>query len=315
MSSAHGLNTAWAFAPAHLTGIFSPELQARHPRARGSVGAGLVLDAGVLAFAEWTASRRSSLRLQSDVSQPLPISEEVARRILALQPGRLRVTLVHELPIGQGFGMSAAGALATALAVGSATGDSRSHAIEVAHLADLFGGGGLGGVSAILGGGMEIRQRPGIPPEGLARHYSASGTVFVVVAGAAMPSPSLLGNARFLRRVERAGKPGLARLRRRPSFERFLREAERFTDALRLGPPPVLRRVHELRSAETRVAQAMFGRSLFAFARTRDARTALIRRVTRLGLRVEEVPLARGGARVLPGPPHRFARLGSGSRS
>jgi len=278
------------------------------------VGAGLVLEAGVLACAEWQASRRPSMRIRSDVTQPLPISEEVARRLLARRPGQLRITLGHELPIGQGFGMSAAGALATALAIASATGDSRRNAIEVAHLADLYGRGGLGGVSAILAGGMEIRERPGIPPWGLVRHYPASGTAFVIVAGDAMPSPGLLRDARFLGRVQRAAEPGLGRLRRRPSLSNFLLEAERFTDALRLGPPPVLRRAHELRSEDTRVAQAMFGRSLFAMARTRRARTALVSTLTRLGFRAAEVPLARRGARVLPGPPHRLVSLAPASR-
>jgi len=303
MTSRRTGRATWAFAPAHLTGIFSPALGARDPRGRGSTGAGLVLEAGVLASAKWQPSSRATFRLESDVTRPLPISEEVARRLLARRPGRLNVRLVHELPIGQGFGMSAAGALATGLAVAAATGDSRQVAVETAHLADLYGGGGLGGVSAILGGGMELRERPGIPPRGRVRHYATTGTVFVVVAGSAIPSPSLLGNPRFLARVERAAGPGLSRLSRRATLSNFLRESERFTDALRLGPLLILHRVHALRNADTRVAQAMFGRSLFAVPRTAQARAALIERLTRLGLPAAEVPLAARGARVLRAPP------------
>jgi pantoate kinase len=244
----------------------------------------------------------------------LPISEEVARRLLARRPGELRVTLAHELPIAQGFGMSAAGALATALAVSSATDGPRRAAVEVAHLADLFGGGGLGGVSAILGGGLEIRERPGIPPAGRVRHRPASGRVILIVAGAAMPSPTLLGNPKFLRRVEEAAGPGLARLRRRPSLDRFLEEAERFTDSLRLGPVPLLRRVHELRTSRTRVAQAMFGRSLFAVTETQSSHRVLIDQLSRRGLWAAEVPLARQGARVLATAPGRVSPLFSNVR-
>ncbi len=277
------------------------------------MGAGLVLEAGVLASAEWRPSTRTRIRLHSDVARPLPISEDVARRLLAHRPGELRVELRHELPIGQGFGMSAAGALATALAVASATGASRQHALEVAHLADLYGGGGLGGVSAILEGGLEIRDQPGVPLWGRVRHFPASGAVFLIVAGAAMPSPALLHDPRFLRRVEQAARPGLTRLRHRLSLSSFLQEAERFTDTLRLGPSRVLRRAHALRSPDTRVAQAMFGRSLFAMARTGPARSALVRQLTRLGLRAAEVPISHRGARLLTGPPPR--RLGLESRS
>ncbi|MFZ0830438.1 MAG: hypothetical protein WCB18_06840 [Thermoplasmata archaeon] len=303
MAAPRSSRTMWAFAPAHLTGIFSPALGARDPRARGSVGAGLVLEAGVLAGATWRPSDRSALTLRSDITGPLPISEEVARRLLARRPGRLSVRLRHELPIGQGFGMSAAGALATGLAVATAMGVSRQVAVETAHLADLYGGGGLGGVSAILGGGMELRQRPGIPPRGRVTHYPTAATVFVIVAGSAIPSPMLLGNPRFLARVERAAGSGLARLRCRPTLSIFLEESERFTDSLRLGPPSLLRRVRALRTGDTRVAQAMFGRSLFAVPRTARGRARLVAQLTRLGLRTGEVPLATQGARVLRGPP------------
>lgn len=292
---------AWAFAPGHVTGIFSPEVGARDPRGRGSVGAGLVLDAGVRAYAEWRPSPRRVLQLRSDVPDPLPISEDVAHRLLAHRPGELRVALQHELPIGQGFGMSAAGALATAMAVAAVTGNSRRQAIETAHLADFYGGGGLGGVSAILAGGLEIRDRPGIPPWGHVRHFLTSGAVFVAVAGSAMPSPELLGNPQFLRRVERAAGPGLVRLQAHPTVTTFLHEAERFTDVLRLGPPAILRHVHSLRSADTRVAQAMFGRSLFAVARTASARSSLVANLVHQRLRGIEIPLARRGARILAG--------------
>jgi pantoate kinase len=310
VSPSSASHVAWAYAPGHVTGIFAPQLGARDPRARGSVGAGLVLEAGVIASAEWRASRRRSLEVRSDVLQPLPISTDVAHHLLSRRPGRLRVALTHELPIGQGFGMSAAGAVATALAVGAATGDTRRHELEVAHLADFYGGGGLGGVSAILAGGMEIRDRPGLPPWGHVRHYPTPGSLFVIVAGAAMPSPDLLGDPRFLRRVERAAGPGLGRLGRRPTFSNFLHEAERFTDALQLGPPPLLRRAHTLRSPDIRVAQAMFGRSLFAVPLTDRARARLIEELARLGLRAAEVPLARRGARILPGPPSPRRPLG-----
>ncbi|MGB7124093.1 MAG: pantothenate kinase, partial [Thermoplasmata archaeon] len=131
---------ASAFAPAHVTGVFRPSPRTRDPRARGSIGAGVVLELGVRATAEFRAGPTRRLQLTSDVPIPLPISENVARRLAPPDAGTLRVRLDHELPIGQGFGMSAAGATATALAVGTISGRSRADALRVAHLADLFGG-------------------------------------------------------------------------------------------------------------------------------------------------------------------------------
>ena len=182
---------ARAFAPGHVTGVFRPDASQRDPRARGSVGAGLVLELGVWGKARFSPGARSRVRVVADCRTPLPISEEVARRLAPEASGTLTVRLTHELPIGQGFGMSAAGALATALAVGSLSGRPRSKAIDVAHLADLFGGGGLGGVAAILGGGLEVRTRPGgLPPFGHVTHRSFPPALLVGVIGRPISSPS-----------------------------------------------------------------------------------------------------------------------------
>jgi len=159
-----------AFAPGHVTGIFRPEVTHRDPRGRGSVGAGIVLELGAWAEARFSPGPRSRIRVVADGRGPWPISEDVARRMTPEEPGTLTVRLTHELPVGQGFGMSAAGALATALAVGALSARPTAHAVEVAHLADLFGGGGLGGVAAILGGGLEVRTRAGVPPLGRVIH-------------------------------------------------------------------------------------------------------------------------------------------------
>lgn len=292
--------TARAFAPGHVTGFFAPSLQARDPRGRGSVGAGLVLSAGVTAEASWTPGGPSRIQILSDVGIPLPISAEVARRLGGPLGGRLTVRLSHELPIGQGFGASASGALATGLAVARATGAPPARAVEVAHLAELFGGGGLGGVAAILGGGLEWRVRAGIPPVGRVLRRRIRGNVFVGIVGRPMASPSVLRDPRALRRIETAyGElpvPGRGPLQ----LPEFLRASEQFTDALRLGGPALRTTIRHLRGTGALVAQAMFGRSYFAVAPTPRARRALLKVLEQRGLRALELTVALRGAAVEP---------------
>ena len=111
-----------AFAPGHVTGIFRPDAESHDPRGRGSVGAGVVLELGAWAEACFTPGPARRVRLTGDGPGPWPISEDVARRLASRLSGTVTVRLAHELPVGQGFGMSAAGALATALAVGTLAG-------------------------------------------------------------------------------------------------------------------------------------------------------------------------------------------------
>jgi len=213
--------------------------------------------------------------------------------------GTLTVELRQQLPVGQGFGMSAAGALATALAAARATGSNEAKAVETAHLADLFGGGGLGGVAAILGGGLEIRDRAGIPPWGRIRRLPFPDPVFVTVLGRPIPSPSLLRSADFLERVEAAAAPGLRSLADRATPMRFLRESEQFTDRLDLAPPAVRRAIVRLRRTGASVAQAMFGRTVFAVPSGVEGRARLIEALSEARLPGVELRAAAPSSQAL----------------
>lgn len=288
-----------AFAPGHVTGVFRPEPDAHDPRGRGSVGAGIVLELGAWAVARFTPGRRSRVRVLGVEPGPWPISFEVARRLAPDRPGALTVRVTHELPVGQGFGMSAAGALATALAVGALAGRDRFHAVQTAHLADLFGGGGLGGVAAILEGGLEIRTRAGVPPFGAVLHRRFRPSLIVGVVGTPIPSPRVLGDPRALARIVRASR-GWEGLARRPTVERFFQVSERFTDRAGLETPDVARLVGALRRRGAWACQAMFGQSFFALPRSAEARVSCLEGLRRMGGRAVEIHAAVRGAYAEP---------------
>ncbi len=285
--------SARAFAPGHVTGLFRPDVRSRDPRGRGSVGAGLVLDLGAWAEARFTPGPRPRVRLAGR----WPISLDVARRLAPDEPGTLEVRLTHELPVGQGFGMSAAGALATALSVAALSGRPRAQAVQVAHLADLFGGGGLGGVAAILGGGLEVRSRPGIPPFGRVHHLPIRSPILVGIVGRPIPSPAVLRDARAIARIVAAAR-GWRELADHPSLDRFFRLSERFTDRAGLAPPSVRRVVLALRARGSRAAQAMFGQSFFARPPDDRARARCLDWLEGHGIPAVELRPAARGARV-----------------
>lgn len=295
---------ARAFAPGHVTGVFRPASCGRDPRRTGSVGAGLVLELGSVASVSWDPSGRRSTRVTGSRGEPLPITAEAVEHLRSTRPGKLRVEVTAALPVGQGFGMSAAGTLAASLATASLLGLPRSRAIETAHLAELFGRGGLGGVAAILGGGLDLRRSPGVPPFGVVRHFPwGPQPVFVTRVGPPILSPRILGDPAWLARIDRASE-GLDSLLARPSKQEFLRLSEQFTDRLRLGPPSFLRTARALRRTGCWVAQAMFGSALFIVPRNPAARSAVVRALTSRGLAALEVRVRSQGARRLaPRPP------------
>ena len=291
---------ARAFGPGHVTGLFLPSTSPRDPRARGSIGAGIVLEVGVSAEAVWRPGRRSRVRIVSDLPRRLEISEEVARRLVGPEPGELTVRLTHAMPVGQGFGSSAAGAIATGLAVARATGRPRRLAIEVAHLADLFGGGGLGGVAAILGGGLEVRVRPGIPPFGAVVRRPFPDSILAGVLGGPIATASILRSPAALARIGRAADR-LGPLAQRPDADRFWDASEAFTDRAGLAPRRLADLLRGLRRRGARAAQAMFGRSFFASLPTGPRRAEILRWLDRGRVRGVEVWADSRGARLVQG--------------
>lgn len=302
--AANALPSVTAFAPGHVTGFLRPQTSGRDPRARGSTGGGIVLEVGVLATARWRPSVHRSVTVTGDTKRDLPISRDVAERLFATHRGRLEVALTHALPIGQGFGMSAAGALATALAVGELTGASNSDRIEIAHLADLFGGGGLGGVAAILRGGLELRRSPGIPPFGRVTHRRDRTPILVGVTGAPIPTPTVLRDTRFRTRLELAATTGEIDALRTPGLRSIAATSERFTDALGLAPPALKRVLRRLRALGIPTAQAMFGNAFFATPNGPQQRTAALRLLERGRLRAIELRPAVRGAHLVGPRPH-----------
>ncbi len=296
------VHRARAFAPAHVSGVFVPRLEARDPRGRGSLGAGLVLEPGVTASATWQPGGPRRTSVTSDSGQRLPISEEVARRLAGPRVGALDVRLRHDLPIGHGFGTSAAGALATGLAVAGTLGLPRRKAVETAHLADLFGGGGLGGVAAIVGGGLEVRLRPGVPPFGQVRRLTVDHELLVGSVGPPLRSWALLRGPAALRRFEE-GAELFDRIATDPGWESFWDAAERFTDVARLAPPRLRAVLRGLRRRKVRSAQAMFGRTYFAEAPGGREGAQVRRWLEREGVPFRQVAIARRGAHALPGAP------------
>jgi pantoate kinase len=254
-----------------------------------------VLELGVTADARWEPGDRNAVRITADVPGPLPISEEVARRLVPPNSGRVTVRLTHQMPVGQGFGMSAAGALSTAFAVATIFGIPRQRAIEVAHLTELFGGGGLGGVAAILGGGLEYRVRAGVPPRGQVVHRSFPPVLFVGVVGGPIPSPRVLSDARLLRRIARAANEAW-REKRAPRVSEFLDASQRFTDRAGIVSPPLGRVLRAIRSEGGWAAQAMFGNSFFAVPRTPTRRRGILRVLQQHGIPTVELSARRAGA-------------------
>lgn len=155
----------------HVTLLFSVHSKPLLARNQGSKGAGLCLEDGVKATVEHLAKGPDQILVTKMDGSPFLEGEKMyfdllnSFRDLFNIDSPVRITIQLELPVSQGFGMSAAGILATSLALGELfdCGDEGQLA-RLAHRLERQNSGGLGDVLGLWAGGCELRVIPGSPP-------------------------------------------------------------------------------------------------------------------------------------------------------
>lgn len=194
---------ALAWSPGHLSGYFR-RCDGRDTAATGSIGGGIVITEGVTV--EAVRGDAPIVRVlvcrpggSVDVISGSPPVEYLMDRLGA--PAAL-VTRCG-LPIGAGFGLSAAALLASGAALSALHGLELSHKeiASVAHEAEVRFRTGLGDVAAEQGGGVVVRRGPGIGAEIL--RFSSGDTVCAVSFGP-IPTPGVLDSDDAMARVRAA---------------------------------------------------------------------------------------------------------------
>lgn len=247
--------SATAFAPGHVTGFFSVA-RADDPAASGSRGAGVTLSAGVTATV--TPSDESVVALNGAATDV-----ESAHGVLDALGVTARVEAATDLPLGAGFGVSGATALAAAFAANAVfdCGYSENELVRAAHVAEVEAGTGLGDVVAQARGGVPVRLEPGAPPHGSLDGVPAAGRVEYVSFGGLSTSEVIGGDTEAL---SAAGEAALADLRENPTMPAFVAASRRFAREADLLDGEVAAAVDAVTDAGGEAAMAMLGRSVFA---------------------------------------------------
>lgn len=197
-----------ASCPGHISGYFRPVTGPDY-RTTGSIGAGIVIEEGVVVRATPSPVPGVVARHVGEdgtVLEELHDSPPLAYLLRRLRAG-VQLETVCSLPIGAGFGLSAAALMAAAAAINElfGLGMTPGACAELAHEAEIVHRTGLGDVAACQGGGRDFRLGPGIAA-GIHRFFDLDAPISAVTFGP-LPSPTVLGSALALDRVT-AAYPG-----------------------------------------------------------------------------------------------------------
>jgi len=255
--------TVTAFCPGHISGYFR-QAGGATLSSSGSIGAGIVISEGV------TATVRQSPTASVKIIRWGPGGRE--REVINTSPllssaiDRIGVTasVVTEcrLPIGAGFGLSAAALLSTLMALDRLFGlglSSREIALY-AHEAEIRHKTGLGDVAACQGGGFAVREGAGIDGK-IVRRFDLTHPLSAVSFGP-IHTPSVLSSLGQMERVSSAF-PG-----RSPSdIQDFFQLCRTFDEKSGLETPEVRRVLAACDKAGIPAAMTMLGNGVFACGR------------------------------------------------
>jgi len=258
---------AKAFAPGHISGFFEP-IYNQDINRTGSRGAGINVTFG--SVSEVIAENSSTQDLEIFVNNRKsnsPVIRLALRYLLGQSPVKVVVKTKYELPIGQGFGMSAAGALSATYAFAKISGISSNDALRASHFAEVQLKTGLGDAIASSFGGIEIRKSAGLPPWGIIEHIPGNMDLVLCIIGKKLETKRILEDTNKITKIIDYGKYCTKKLLQKPSVENLFVLSKTFTEKTNLADE----KVHSAIKAASKFGYAsmcMLGNSIFAMGKT-----------------------------------------------
>jgi len=257
-----------AFSPAHITGFFKAELDEKQsPEFQGSLGAGFSIQSGVTTAVEIEESDYTDFKIkvtgyQSDNTQ---VSEFVIREFLKNIKGNYFLNIHHEIkvPVGYGFGCSAAVALSLAFALNQAfgTGFSNEHLGRIAHVAEVCCQTGLGDVLASYHGGFEIRVKGGAPGIGSIRKISTKSYFAIMICFAPISTKQFMRER--MSSINGLGGKMVNKLVQSEDINEFHDSSIEFANYVNIITPKMKIVIDDLQKNGIKCGVALFGETIF----------------------------------------------------
>jgi len=285
---------AVAFAPGHITGFFEP-VYSKDLARTGSRGAGVNISLGAISEVNIAPSTYQNIQIFVNGRKSLaPVTSTAVKYLIGKTPLNIVVKIRLELPTGQGFGMSGAGALSTSLALTKIVDNlSSSDALRVAHYAEIQNKTGLGDVISSWFGGVEIRKEPGLPPWGIIEHIPGQFELVLCVIGKKIDTKKILLNQNLTNKISEYGRLYTKKILENPSIENFFIYSNEFSIKSGLANENVLKAINTADKFGI-ASMCMLGNSVFAVGKTNE----LCKFLSNFG-KIYLCIVDEGGARIL----------------
>jgi len=261
---------AVAFAPGHISGFFEPVYNEQDMSRTGSRGAGVNVSLGAVSEVVVKSAVKQDFEIYVNGRKSnAPVIRLALKYLLGEQKFKVFVRTNLGLPVGQGFGMSAAGAVSATFAVAKILGFSAAEAMKASHFAEVQLKTGLGDVLACCFGGVEIRKTPGLPPWGVIEHIPGNFELVLCVVGKRMDTRKILLDPAKASGIVNYGKYCTKKLLENPSVENLFSLSQVFADKTNLMDKRVFDAV-KVANQFGMASMCMLGNSVFAMGKTKE---------------------------------------------
>jgi len=258
---------ATAFAPGHISCFFEPVFSQDLART-GSRGAGINVSLGAVSevFAENSTEQDFEIFINNRKANA-PVTRLALKYLIGENPIRVVVKTKSELPIGQGFGMSAAGALSATYALSKIAGLNTNEAMKASHFAEVQLRTGLGDVMGSCFGGIEVRKSAGLPPWGMIEHIPGRFELILCIVGKKIDTKRILIDPGKITKIAEYGKYCTKKLLESPSIENLFSLSQTFTRKTGLADKRVIEAIDAANKFGL-ASMCMLGNSVFAMGKT-----------------------------------------------
>lgn len=271
-------NELTVFVPSHITGFFEI-IQNSNPLLKGSKGAGITLDEGVVTNTKIKDGNGNIIINVNNKEDSLnTISKKTVKIILDrynvnIQDYDIYINHDSKLPIGAGFGTSAAFALGISFTLPKLMGINISfkEAGEIAHLAEISQSSGLGDVISEMFGGCVIRLHEGSPVKGIIDKIPITKPIYVITKTIGLlETKDIIENPIHQKHINQSGSILLNRLINNPSISNFMKLSRKFANDTQLISKEIAEIINILDEETLGASMAMLGNTAFALSYSPD---------------------------------------------
>ena len=290
------------FVPSHITGFFEI-IDDSEPLKKGSRGAGVVLDQGVqtnitIEDGSGTSAVKVNGKSKSKLASISYKTIELLKNYYKIDDKNIEIDHEFQIPVGTGFGISAACALGTSLGIARTLKLPLTYnqAASIAHLTEIEMKSGLGDVIAEITGGLVLRLKEGAPGFGrtdkiildrdvgsrsLDEYYIISKTLGEIETSSVIEDPI------WKEKINQTGKDLMSKLLEKPDIETFFKLSRKFAEETSLMNAEVKEVVDILEEETIGASMAMLGNTAFALSQTPDTSVdnVIVSKIDNLGCR------------------------------